>query len=190
MRPKFHSVPLYDEPFLSYRPFWEKCTKWSQYDLKPYKVKCTSCMCYKYPWGPNFTLSLYDEPILSYRPFWEKCTKWHQNDLQHFELKCSPYVLIVSLVPKCHPVLLYDSRFWDIGHFERSAQNDPKMTLNPTNSNVLHIFITIVPESQVSLRFALRPAFFNVQAILRQVHQMTPKWHWTLQGQGYPIMCY
>ncbi len=61
------------------------------------------------------------------------------------------------------------------------------MTLNPTSSNVPHIFITIVPESQISLRFALRPAFFNIQAILRQVHQMTPKWPWTLQGHRYPI---
>ncbi len=79
------------------------------------------------------------------------------------------------------------SRFRVTGHFEKSAQNDPKMTLNPTSSIVPHIFITTVPESQISLRFALRPAFFNIQAILRQVHQMTPKWPWILQGHRYPI---
>ncbi len=55
-----------------------------------------------------------------------------------------------------------------------SAQNDAKMTLNPTSSNVPHIFITIVPESQISLRFAILPAIFNIQAYLGQVHQITP----------------
>ncbi len=67
-RPKFHSVSLYHEPFLSYWPFWEKCTKWPQNDLKPYKVKCTPYMCYKYPRGQNFTVSLYDQPFSRYRP--------------------------------------------------------------------------------------------------------------------------
>ena len=57
------------------------------------------------------------------------------------------------------------------------------MTLNPTSSNVPHIFITIVHESQISLRFALWPALFEIQAILRQVHWMTPNWPWTLQCQ-------
>ena len=28
---------------------------------------------------------------------------------------------------------------------------------------------------------------FKLQAIFGQVWQMTPKWHWTLQGQMYPI---
>ncbi len=29
---------------------------------------------------------------------------------------------------------------------------------------------------------------FKVQAILRKVHQMTPKWPWTSNGQKYPIL--
>ncbi len=39
------------------------------------------------------------------------------------------------------------------------------------------------PESEVSVRFTLRHAIFELQAILRQVHQMTPKWRWTLKGK-------
>ncbi len=38
---------------------------------------------------------------------------------------------------------------------------------------------------QCSLRFALQPAIFELQAILKQVHWMTSKWPWTLQGQRY-----
>ncbi len=28
--PKFHPVSVYSEPFSSYRPFWDKWTKWLQ----------------------------------------------------------------------------------------------------------------------------------------------------------------
>ncbi len=81
-----------------------------------------------------------DELFLSYRPFWEKCTKWPQNDLEHCKLKRTTYVCVTSVL-----------------------------------------------DSQILIRFALRPAVFEIQASLGQVHQMTPKWHWTLQGQRYPI---
>ena len=33
------SVSLYGELFLTNRPFWKKCIKWRQNDIKPYKVK-------------------------------------------------------------------------------------------------------------------------------------------------------
>ena len=44
------------------------------------------------------------------------------------------------------------------------------MTLSPTKSKVLHICVTGIPESQISLRFALRTVF-ETQAILRQVYR-------------------
>ncbi len=64
-----------------------------------------------------------------------------------------------------------------------------KCTECPQNdlANVPHICSISVPESQISLSFALWPAFFKLQAILRKVHKRTQKWHWTLQGQMYPI---
>ena len=34
---------------------------------------------------------------------------------------------------------------------------------------------TSVPESQISVKFDLQTAIFETQAILRQVHQITPK---------------
>ena len=39
------------------------------------------------------------------------------------------YVLLVSLNPKFHSVLLYHHRFRDTGHFETSTLNDPKNEL-------------------------------------------------------------
>ncbi len=114
--------------------------------------------------------------------------KVHQmtpND--HYKLQCSPHVLIVSRSPKFHSVSLYDQPFLRYRAFWDKCTEWPPNDLDLTSSNVPHIFITIVPESQISLRFALRPAFFNIQAIWRQVHRMIPKWPWTLQGQRYPI---
>ena len=43
---------------------------------------------------------------------------------------------------------------------------------------------TATPDFQISLRFSLRTVF-ELQAILRQVHQMTPKWPWTLKHHTY-----
>ena len=85
--------------------------------------------------------------------------------------------------PNFTPFCSTASCFWYIGHFGTSASNDPKMTLNPTRLNVPNICTTTVPESQISLSFPLRPALFEIQAILRQVHWITPKWPWTLKSQ-------
>ena len=39
-------------------------------------------------------------------------------------------------------------------------------------------------------RFSLSIGVFELQVILRQVHQMTPKLPWTVQDQMYPTICY
>ncbi len=49
------------------------------------------------------------------------------------------------------------------------------------------ICATRIRDSPIPLRLALRPAVFEIQAILRQVHQMTPNWPWILQGQMYSM---
>ncbi len=45
------------------------------------------------------------------------------------------------------------------------------------------LLVSLSPK--ISLRSSLRPAVFQLQAILRQVHWMTPKWPWTLQHLVY-----
>ncbi len=49
------------------------------------------------------------------------------------------------------------------------------------------IHVSSIPESQISIHFPLQPAVFEIQAILRQMHQITPKWPWSLQGQRYSM---
>ncbi len=63
-------------------------------------------------------------------------------------------------------------------------------TLNTKRSNVPHTHVVTNPESQISLCFALWVAIFELQAILRQVHQKTPKWPGTLEGHMHPIYIY
>ncbi len=57
------------------------------------------------------------------------------------------------------------SHFRVTGHFETSTRKDPQKTLNTTRSKVHHMCVTGVPESQIPLRFALRPAFFKISHI-------------------------
>ncbi len=68
----------------------------------------------------------------------------------------------------------------------------PKKSLNTTMSKLLHIHVHVhgicctcapnMPKSQTLVPFALRPAVFELQAILRQLRWMTPKWPWTQKG--------
>ena len=63
------------------------------------------------------------------------------------------YVLLVSKSPKFISFALRPASCCSVaGHFEKGASNYPKMTLNPTKSNVPHICFTSIHESQISLR--------------------------------------
>ena len=63
---------------------------------------------------------------------------------------------------------------------------------NMLQGQIAHLCFTgvTVPIKSVLLqerRFTLRPACFELQTFLRQVHRITPKWHWALKGQRCPI---
>ena len=136
--PKFHSVSLYDNPFWSYRPFWEKSAPKSPQMTFNTTNSNVPLMCYLGPWFPNFTPYPSTAISLRYRALWYKCTEWPQNDLEPYKVKCTPYMYTL-------------------------------------------------PESQISLCFALRPAVFEIQAILKKVHRMTPTWPWMGQGNSYLV---
>ncbi len=91
-------------------------------------------------------------------------------------------------VPNITPFHSTTSHFRVTGHFETSALNDPKMTLNTKRLKVPHIHVTTTPQPQCSLCFTIRPPFlFWVTCHLRRVHQMTPKWfdHWHIKDTRY-----
>ncbi len=90
------------------------------------------------------------------------------------------YVSLVSPIPKFQSVLLYKQPFLSYRPFwQKSALIDPKMTLNPTRSNF--------PEGpNFTPLYSTMSCFLN-RGHFGKVHWMTSKWHWTLQGQMYPI---
>ena len=235
---------------MSYRPFWEKCTKWPQNNRKPSKVKCTPYMCYEYPlvqvhsvslcnelffwvtghleksapndpnitlnthtsskvphmcylcpWFPNFTLFCSTASHFWYRSFWDKCTQWPQNDLEPYKVKCTPYMynycpwvsnftvslcdqlflryrpfwdqcnsiyvlLLFTTNSKFHSISLYDQPFSSYRPFWDKCTKWPQIDLEPYKVKVLHICISSVPDFQISLCFAVRPAVFKISYIL------------------------
>ncbi len=85
--------------------------------------------------------------------------------------------------PKIYSVSLFDQPFSRYRPFWDNCTEWPQIDLAQYKVKLPYICITSVRDSQISLRFALRPALFETQAILRQVHQMTSNWPWTLQRQ-------
>ena len=119
-------------------------------------------------------------------------TEGPQNDIEHYKVKVTPrYVLLVSLSPKFHSILLYGQPFSSYMPFWTSVTNDSKNKLNPTRSNVPHTYVARIPDSLISVRFALRPDVFEIKPFWEKSAANDPKWHWTIQGQMYPMhMCY
>lgn len=76
---------------------------------------------------------------------------------------------------------------------ETGALSDSKMTWKTTRSKVPHICITYIPESQLSIHFALRSTYgFRDRDNFGKVHwmtSMTSKWHWNVKGRSTPDTC-
>ena len=87
--------------------------------------------------NPEFrSVLLYDQSCWSYRPLWETCT-----ERPHMILNTTwsnVYLLLLSPSPRIS--LRFDQRpaVSNAGHFETSAPDDPKMTLNTTRPMVAH----------------------------------------------------
>ena len=127
------------------------------------QVKYIPYMCYQYP---NFTLfystirSFQDPAIL--RQVHQMTQKWPWK-ADGTPFMCYNY----PQVPKFQPVLFTTSRFRDTGHFETSAPNDSKWAWTRQGQLCTHKCVTSIRECRISV---LRPAIFEIQAILRQVH--------------------
>ncbi len=129
------------QPFLSYRPFWDKCTEWPQMTLnnKGSKVSHIVSEWVKrvYSRFDNFSVSTNTLPgrggypiyiwqlilnfNLSYRPFWDKCTEWPQNDVAYEKVKDTPYTYDTPSDPNFTLFPSAASHYWLTGHFRLSA---------------------------------------------------------------------
>ncbi len=195
---KFHSISLYDKLFSSYRLFWEKCTKWLQKRLDTTWSKVHS-ICYKCPLVPNCSpfrsttrnfgvLGHFEANTPNNPPPQKKKWTWTLHG-QGIPYKCysSPRV------PNFSPFPSTTSRFQVMGHFQTWSKvppytcyyspwkvsgkctNDHKWPWTIQDQRYPHICVISLPESQILVRFPLRPVIFKSQAILRQVHWITPK---------------
>ena len=115
-------------------------------------------------------------------------------------------MLLVSLSAKFQSASL-DPTVLELQATWRQVHEWPQMILNTSRSKAFHICLTSAPESQTNPTRSTAPhicinnwyplvsnltpfhhqPFFDLQDILRIVHQMTPTWPWTLQGQKYSI---
>ena len=84
-------------------------------------------------WVPPFTLFPSTQQFLNYWPFRDGYTEWHLNNLEHYMVAGS-CVAIVFLTESQIRQSVYSmiDRFRVTGYFEKSAPNDPQMTLNTT----------------------------------------------------------
>ncbi len=191
MRPKLHSISFYDKTFrdtslskIGNAPndFYHITFKSSMYTLNSHlKTKFHS-------------VSLYDQEFSRYKLLGNrKCTEWHQNDLHHLTVKSkySIYIECLALRPKFHSVWLYCEKFPVYTEYAPprpkfiqllsttsnfrdtflsklskigNAMNDTTMTLSILLSKVVFIHWIFTPAVQTSLRFALWPVIFEIQA--------------------------
>ena len=144
-------------------------------------------MYYYWPRVSNSFCFAIQPAVFEMQAVWDKCIESSQNDLEPYRVEYTLYMCYrYPWVPYFILFLFTTRRFGLTCHFETSVANHPKMTLNPTMSNIPYICDITIHESQISVRFTHHPAVFETQAILRQVLRMTPTWPWTLQGQMYP----
>ncbi len=84
---------------------------------------------------------------------------------------------------------LYQQPLLSYRQFRDQCSEWPQMILNTEMAKVLHIHVTTTPGFQISPRFTVYAAIYELQAILRQVHRMTPKLPWTKTIKGTPCTC-
>ncbi len=142
------------------------------------------------PSTPKFQFVLpYGQPFYIHMLFWDKCTKWPPNDLKALRAQRYPiHVSQLSTTLNFTPFGSTLSHFRVSGHFETSALNDPKMTLNTERSQLLHIHVTTTPASQNFTPFNSTASCFRVTGHFQtSALNDSKKWHWTLTRQRYPI---
>ena len=112
--PKFHSVSLYGQPFLRYRPFWDKCTEWPP--NWPWTLQGQSpCKCIASIPDTQISLRFAVRPAVFEFAI---RTEWPQSDIEHYRVKGThykvklyTYILLMFPSSKFHSVLLYDQPF-------------------------------------------------------------------------------
>ena len=120
-----------------------------------YPMAC-ACMCYMCPWDPNFSWS--HCTCVSVTGHVETSATNNLNAAKWPWTLCQRYPMYLFNLLKCpwgpnFTALLQASCFRVGDHFEKSALNEPKISLNITRSTVPDTYVTSVLEWQISLCF-------------------------------------
>ncbi len=109
------------------------------------------------------------------------------NDLEEYTgQRCAICVLIVSSGPKFKSVSLYTQLFTSYGSFWDKCTEWPPELIGTIQGQMCHLHVLFIPlRSQISLRFALRPALFPIHGWKSQMHRITLHWPWTLNLPWY-----
>ena len=137
-----------------------KKSEWTQNSLK----HSTSQVYTEYAslWPKFNFVSLYDQPYSRYKIVenW-KCTQWPQSGIKHLTVESTLYTPNThpwghKFTPFCSTTRhFWDTRLSKIGN----APNDTRMTLG-TWLTKMHWLL--IPEAQIKVRFALRPAVSEI----------------------------
>ena len=165
------------------------CTEWPENDIEHQTVKGTPYTCYNYPQNSKFT------PFSSTTSCFWVAGHFKTSALNEPKMTLNTKR---SKVPHIHVTTTPESRISIRFALRTFSSHMPLLRqvdrVTPKWSSTLkgcaplgpHIYVTSTYESTISLRFILRTAVFDSYAPLRQGHQMTPNWSWTLKGQKYP----
>ncbi len=172
LSPKCRSNLLYGQPFPSYGPKCRDQVRHIIYDTPkgtPITTKTTLNTICTHVCSislPESQISLNFASTAS--RFWATghFEKRPQNDskmiLNTASLKVPYICLIRTLVPKFQSVLLYGLPFSTFRFLETSAPNDHKRIFNTTRLKEPHTCSTSTPESQISPRFNIHSAVFEL----------------------------
>ena len=108
-------------------------------------------------------------PETIFRPFWDKCAESPKRCLNSTCTTRSKIPVIwYTITPESQSHLFRPTAV--TRHSETNTPNNTNMTFNIKRSKVPQAYITATPNSHISLRFPLRPAGFELQSTLGQLH--------------------
>ncbi len=105
--------------------------------------------------------------------FWDKRSEWPHNRSWKHKAKGTYMCCRCPRVPNFTAICSETSVF-ELRAIVRQVQMTPKWHWTLQGQRYA-TYVSSVPKSQISVRFALWSDIFELQAILRQVHRMTPK---------------
>ncbi len=135
--PIFHSGLLYNEAFLKYRPFWDKCTKWPQIDIEPNKVKLPYICATTFPECQISFLFTLRPVVVELQAIVRQV---HRNDLRKAleTTRSKVHHICVTCVPESQISICF--ALWQLLLGYRTFYNSPLTTILNVKKKYIYIF--------------------------------------------------